>query len=71
VKGAISAVKVFAATKQRDREELGDRVAAWVNANSQLEVLQVVVSLSSDRKFHCLSMVLLCADRPADGGGAR
>ena len=70
-KSAISAVKVFSATKGRDRDQLGDRVASWVNANPQLEVLQVVVSLSSDRRFHCLSLVLLCAERAADGGGAR
>jgi len=36
---------------------------AWVAANPQLEVRQTVVSLSSDSEFHCLSLVLICADR--------
>jgi hypothetical protein len=34
-----------------------------VAANPQLEVRQTVVSLSSDSEFHCLSLVLICADR--------
>jgi hypothetical protein len=59
----ISAFKVFSATKARDRDQLGERVSAWVAANPQLEVRQTVVSLSSDSEFHCLSLVLICADR--------
>jgi hypothetical protein len=60
----LSVFKVFSATKARDREELGDRVMAWLQANPHLDVRQTVVSLSSDRQFHCLSLVLLCAVRP-------
>jgi hypothetical protein len=59
----ISVMKVFSATKAQDREVLGNRVTDWLNANPQLEVLKTVVSLSSDRKFHCLSLVLICAAR--------
>jgi hypothetical protein len=59
----ISLVKVFSATKARDRDALGDRVTAWIAANPLVQVLNTVVSLSSDRDFHCLSFVLLCADR--------
>lgn len=59
----ISVFKVFSATKARDREELGDRVMAWLEANPNLEIRKTVVSLTSDSKFHCLSMVLMCADR--------
>jgi hypothetical protein len=61
----ISLFKVFSATKARDRETLGDRVTAWIEANPRIEVLNTVVSLSSDRAFHCLSLVLICADRAA------
>jgi hypothetical protein len=60
----VSVFKVFSATKARDREELGERVTTWVAANPHLEVRQTVVSLSSDRQFHCLSLVLICAVRP-------
>jgi hypothetical protein len=61
----ISVFKVFSATKAGDREVLGERVSAWIEANPHLEVQQTVVSLSSDRRFHCLSLVLLCTDRRA------
>ena len=61
----VSLFKVFSATKQRDRDELGDRIAAWLQANPHLEVRDTVVNLSSDSKFHCLSMVLICAGRRA------
>ena len=57
----ISTIKVFSATKARDREVLGERVSAWVQANPHLEVRDTIVSLSSDAEFHCLSLVLLCA----------
>jgi hypothetical protein len=61
----ISTVQVFSATKNREREMLGERVSAWLAANPQLQVVRTVVQLSSDRYFHCLSMVLFCADRAA------
>jgi hypothetical protein len=59
----ISAFKVFSATKARDREDLGERVTAWLAANPQLEVRETFVRLSSDKAFHCLSLVLACAGR--------
>jgi hypothetical protein len=59
----ISVVKVFSATRAQDREVLGDRIGAWLAANPQLDVTRTCVNLSSDRKFHCLSFVLFCADR--------
>jgi hypothetical protein len=59
----ISAFKVFSATKQRDRDDIGDRVAAWLQANPHLLVRETVVSLTSDSKFHCFSLVLICAER--------
>jgi len=61
----ISVFKVFSATRAQDREVLGDRVSAWVGANPQLEVRDTVVSLTSDSRFHCISFVLICADRAA------
>jgi hypothetical protein len=66
IESPISVFKVFSATMARDREQLGNRVTAWLEANPQLEVRRTVVSLSSDRKFHCLSLVLICAtSKPA------
>jgi hypothetical protein len=57
----ISLVKVFSATRARDREELGQRVTAWIEANPEVRILTTVVALSSDRAFHCFSMVLIGA----------
>ena len=59
----ITVVKVFVATKMRDRDALGDRVTSWISANPDLQILSKVVSLSSDRAFHCLSIVLFCGNR--------
>jgi hypothetical protein len=56
-------VKVFSATMARHRDTLGDRVMAWLEEHPELETVQVIVSQSSDDRFHCLSIVLLCANR--------
>jgi hypothetical protein len=70
--GPISVFKVFSATKARDREVLGERVSAWIAANPHVRVLNTVVSLTSDREFHCLSMVLIGAEaRPASAPATR
>ena len=57
----INLVKVFSATKARDRVEIGERVTAWIAANPGVKILRTVVALTSDESFHCLSMVLICA----------
>jgi trehalose/maltose hydrolase-like predicted phosphorylase len=57
----INLVKVFSVTKARDREELGQRVMAWIEANPKVEIVKTVVAQTSDDRFHCLSMILLCA----------
>jgi hypothetical protein len=56
----ISLVKVFSVTKARDRETIGDDVTAWIAANPALRVVNTVVALSSDERFHCFSIVLFC-----------
>jgi hypothetical protein len=57
----FSIVKVFSATKSKDREKLGDRVTAWLEANPTLEVVRTSVTQSSDHGFHCLTLILFCA----------
>ena len=51
-------VKVFCATKFRDREVLGERVTDWLRQNKDVDVVDKVVRQSSDREFHCISIVL-------------
>ena len=55
---AFNGVKVFSATLQRNRDELGERVTEWLAANRTVRVVESVVSQSSDREFHCLSITL-------------
>ena len=60
----INLVKVFSTTKARGREEIGERVTNWIAANPSVHILKTVVSLTSDRKFHCFSIVLFCGSAP-------
>jgi hypothetical protein len=58
--GRIDLVKVFSATRSRDREHLGERVTAWMAANPTVEVVKTSVIQTSDYAFHCLTFVLFC-----------
>jgi len=53
----FTGVKVFSATKAKEREELGETITRWLRANPDLEMVDRVVSQSSDDEFHCLSIV--------------
>ena len=54
----FTGVKVFSATKAKEREELGESVTRWLKSNADLEIVDRVVSQSSDNEFHCLTIVL-------------
>jgi hypothetical protein len=49
-------VRVFSATKATEREQLGEKVTAWIEANPKITIVEKVVAQSSDSEFHCLSM---------------
>ena len=51
-------VKVFSATKAREREELGENISRWLRNNPSLRVVDKVVTQSSDRESHCLTITL-------------
>lgn len=53
---AFNGVKVFSATKARDREELGEVITHWLRANPGMTIVDKVVMQSSDSEFHCLSI---------------
>jgi hypothetical protein len=59
--GMINLVKVFSATKAKERQFIGERVTDWIAANPTVHILKTVVALSSDRTFHCFSIVLFCS----------
>lgn len=55
---AFTGVKVFSATKAREREELGENVTRWIRANPGVQVTDKIVTQSSDSEFHCLTITL-------------
>jgi hypothetical protein len=55
---AFTGVKVFSATKAREREELGENITRWIKANPGVYVTDKIVTQSSDREFHCLTITL-------------
>lgn len=54
----FTGVKVFSATKAKEREELGENVGRWLRSNSDLEIVDKVVAQSSDNEFHCYTLVI-------------
>lgn len=55
---AFTGVKVFTATRAKDREELGEMITDWLHDNPAVRVVDKVVTQSSDHEFHCLSITL-------------
>lgn len=51
-------LKIFSATKARDREVLGETVTDWICKHPELEMLDKIVTQSSDDQFHCLCITL-------------
>jgi hypothetical protein len=62
---SFTGVKVFSATKAREREDLGESVTRWLRSNADIEVVDRVVTQSSDDEFHCLTIVLFYRQRSA------
>lgn len=49
--------RVFSATLHRQRQTLGEQVTEWIR-RERVEVVDVVVRQSSDREYHCISVVV-------------
>ena len=58
----FTGVKVFSATKAKEREELGEVINRWIRDHREVEIVDRVVSQSSDNEFHCLSVILFFKD---------
>ena len=56
--GGFTGVKVFSATRAKDREELGEVITRWLRGNPTFQVVDKVVTQSSDRESHCLTITL-------------
>jgi folate-dependent tRNA-U54 methylase TrmFO/GidA len=54
----FNGVKVFSATMAQDRERLGERITQWVRDHPECEIVDTIVTQSSDEAFHCLAFTV-------------
>jgi len=52
-------VKVFSATKRKDRDRLDEVATAWLQDHQNFDRLTARVTLSSDLEYHCLSITFM------------
>ena len=52
-------VKVFSATKRKDRDRLDELATAWLQEHQSFDRLTARVTLSSDLEYHCLSITFM------------
>ncbi len=55
---SFTGIKVFSTTLARDREAMGETITKWLKENSNAEIVDKVVTQSSDKEFHCLTITL-------------
>ncbi len=58
VKNRFNGVKIFSATMAQERDRLGDRITEYLRQNSTFEIVDTIVTQSSDEAFHCLVISL-------------
>jgi len=61
----FTGVKVFSTTLARDRETMGETITKWLRENPGVEVVDRVVTQSSDKEFHCLTITVFYRPRGA------
>ncbi len=54
----FTGIKVFSTTLARDREMMGENITKWLKENPNAEIVDKVVTQSSDKEFHCLTITL-------------
>jgi hypothetical protein len=54
----VTGVKVFSATKAKERELLGELITDWIRSHQDYEIVDKIVTQSSDSEFHCLTITL-------------
>jgi hypothetical protein len=60
---SFTGVKVFSTTLARDRDALSDRITGWLREHPELEVVDKVVTQSSDKEFHCLTLTFFYREK--------
>jgi hypothetical protein len=54
----FNGVKVFSATMQPARDQLGEVVSAWIAENRDYTLVEIAITQSSDAAFHCVAFSL-------------
>jgi len=60
----FTGVKTFTATLAAQRCGLGDVVTSWLRAHPEIDVVDIVVTQSSDHAYHCLTITVFFNDAP-------
>jgi hypothetical protein len=60
---SFSGLKIFSTTLARDREAMGENITRWLRENPQFEIVDKIVTQSSDKEFHCLTITLFYRER--------
>jgi hypothetical protein len=60
----FTGMKIFSTTLARDREVMGENITRWLADNPLLEIVDKIVTQSSDKEFHCLTITLFYRERP-------
>lgn len=64
-KNKFNGVKIFSATMAQERDQLGEKLTAWLSDRSHLKIVDTIVTQSSDEAFHCLAITLFYWDEKA------
>jgi hypothetical protein len=59
---SFNGVKTFSATMAKARDALGEQVTAWLSSVPNREVVDTVVTQSSDESFHCIAITIFYRD---------
>ena len=58
----FSGVKVFSATMAQERDQLGEKITQWLVTHPTVQIVDKIVTQSSDEAFHCLAITLFFND---------
>ena len=50
--------QIFTATKAKEREDLGNRLTAWIKEHPDVKIKNTSVTQSSDNEFHCITIIV-------------
>jgi len=54
----FTGVKVFSATMAQERDQLGEKITQWLSSHPGVQIVDKIVTQSSDEAFHCLAITL-------------